>query len=359
MRYIIFGAQGYAIGAYEAIKALYSKWNIVCFMVSKMTYNPDYIRGIPVLELTNVIKMCDYVNKKDIDVIIATPDDVQNQIEETLIEYGFKNIQRLDSTKWADLVGEFHLKNGDFKPLYSLKSGSVPATIKIYAARFHKDKELKSKPAFSGNIIPIQVGTEGSDVRIAECCDNEGSNISAKNNIYSELTGLYWIWKHCLCNNDNCPDYYGLGHYRRLLEFSDEDLTRLTQNDVDVVLPYPLPYEPNIHEHHKRYLKDEDWNTLLRVLSEFSTEYAEIFPVVLEQRYLYNYNVILAKKEVLKDYCEWLFPILERVEENSNPKGSERNDRYLGYMAESLETLYFVKNKSKYNIVHTGCRMFV
>ncbi len=77
------------------------------------------------------------------------------------------------------------------------------------------------------------------------------------------------------------------------------------------------------------------------------------------QRYLYNYNVLLAKKEVLRDYCGWLFPILMRTEELSVPKGSARSDRYLGYMGETLETLYFMKNADRLHIVHQACRLRV
>ena len=69
--------------------------------------------------------------------------------------------------------------------------------------------------------------------------------------------------------------------------------------------------------------------------------------------------MILAKRSVLKNYCEWLFPILSRVEELSEPKGSERSDRYIGYMGETLETLYFRYNADKLNVVHTGCKLCV
>lgn len=69
--------------------------------------------------------------------------------------------------------------------------------------------------------------------------------------------------------------------------------------------------------------------------------------------------MILAKRSVLKNYCEWLFPILARVEELSEPKGSERSDRYIGYMGETLETLYFMHNADKLNVVHAGCRLCV
>ena len=68
--------------------------------------------------------------------------------------------------------------------------------------------------------------------------------------------------------------------------------------------------------------------------------------------------MILAKKTILRDYCEWLFPILERTEELSVPKGKDRSDRYIGYMGETLETLYFMKNADKLNIVQTGCKLY-
>ena len=146
-----------------------------------------------------------------------------------------------------------------------------------------------------------------------------------------------------------------------MLEFTADDLLRLIDNDVDAVLPYPMPYEPNIHAHHDRYIKKDDWDALLDVLRELEPEYAAAFDDILNQQYLYNYNVIVAKKSVLRDYCSWLFPILERTEELTD--GANRSDRYIGYMAETLETLYFMKNSvdrgGKLNVVHTLCRLYV
>ena len=63
---------------------------------------------------------------------------------------------------------------------------------------------------------------------------------------------------------------------------------------------------------------------------------------------------MLAKAKIMKDYCEWLFTILEKVEELSIPKGYERQDRYIGYIGETMTTLYFMANRTMLNIVHTG-----
>ena len=130
-------------------------------------------------------------------------------------------------------------------------------------------------------------------------------------------------------------------------------------NEVDVVLPYPMPYEPNIEVHHKRYLKDKDWDAVIMAVQELYPEYMEDFRRILKQRYLYNYNIMLAKAKIMKDYCEWLFTILEKVEELSIPKGYERQDRYIGYIGETMTTLYFMANRTKLNIVHTGYKFLV
>ena len=76
--------------------------------------------------------------------------------------------------------------------------------------------------------------------------------------------------------------------------------------------------------------------------------------MIFAQDYLYNYNIILAKRQVLADYCAWLFPILERTEELSSPKGWERSDRYMGYLGENLLTLYFLFHRNDLNIYHSG-----
>lgn len=361
MKLVIFGAQGYALGVYEAVKLLYPKREIPFFMVTKMGNNAPMLGDIPVREISEVAAGVSPEEMRDYEVIIGTPENVQTEIEETLKNYGFTCYSRMTSERWAELMNAFHVKLGRFLPLKALPVGYNEPFVRIYTAKSHKDYALRKAVSMPDYVYPLQVGAANTDVRIATIVDNKGENISERNGNYSELTGLYWIWKNKLCAPEILDDgqYYGLSQYRRMLVFSDDDLLRLQDNDVDVVLPYPMPYEPNIHAHHERYLKKVDWNALLTALRELQPEYADYFPQVLEQQYLYNYNVILAKKSVLRDYCTWLFPILERTEELSDPKGSERADRYIGYIGETLETLYFIKNRDKLNIVHTECKLFV
>ena len=221
----------------------------------------------------------------------------------------------------------------------------------------HKDKPLKSEHKDPTFVTSVQVGALFTDIRMTEYTDNQGDNISEKNGDYSELTGLYWIWKNKIKRQDDT--YYGLAHYRRFLELSEDDLLRLADNDIDVVLPYPMPYEPNIEAHHLRYLSDSEWDAVLHALEELHPDYSRAFKDILKQEYFYNYNVILAKKDVLDDYCSWLFPLLFRIEENNDPNKEKEPNRYMGYVGETLETLYFMYNKDKLKIAHTGCRFLV
>ena len=66
----------------------------------------------------------------------------------------------------------------------------------------------KTKTPFESVYLPIQVGAAGNDP-IGFARDDNGDNISDKNPMYCELTGLYWAWKNLSC------DYLGLVHYRR------------------------------------------------------------------------------------------------------------------------------------------------
>lgn len=377
MEIAIFGAQGIALGTYQAFHNLYPSRKVHCFLVSQIGNNASLLEGIPVLELDHFSKILSQDEKNKIEVLIATPENVMGDIEAALENCGFHYYVRLTSPRWAQLMGYYYIGSKVFMPLSALPVGCHRSDIHMFMAKFYRDRPLAGNHDIPDWISPVQAGAVLCDERVAVLLDSDGENISRKNGNYSELTVLYWIWKNRLIENisikgssdkrdkqekrfdSDKAEYYGLCHYRRILELSEDDILRLNDNGVDVVLPYPMPYEPDIGEHHKRYLAEQDWQALLTALKELQPKYADAFPAVLRQKYFYNYNIILARKKALADYCEWLFPILERIEQLSEPKGWERKDRYIGYMGETLETLYFMYNQDRLEIVHTGCRFFV
>ncbi|TCL58115.1 uncharacterized protein DUF4422 [Kineothrix alysoides] len=346
---LIFGAKSLALGACIALNELYPQYNIKGFVVSSLSGNPTKLHNLPVIELNSV-------EDKRTLIYIATPEDVQGSIVKSLKEQGFDNYICMDSEKESELMGRYYDAVNRFPSLE--KCGDI-GNIHGYIAKYYKDKPLIKEYRMPMWLKPIQVGAVLTNVRVAGMTDDTGDNISGKNGNYCELTALYWIWKNVIPKDNKKDSYYGLFHYRRVLDVKKEELYRLKDNGIDVILPYPTICDPHISEHHERYVNSSDWKAMLQALAELQPDYFSAFMKILEQEYLYNYNILIARKEVISDYCAWLFPILERTEQLSVPKGSERSDRYIGYLGENLLTLYFMYHKEHLHIVHTGRIMLV
>lgn len=342
----IYGAGMVAVSVYYALKTLYPSCNVISFVVTRQEGNPTEIDGIPVVILSDF-------SWADATILIAVPENLHAEIIEELEKKQLRDYICIDSKREAVLMERYYNVHGQFRSLQSFACGKNKPEISVFASCFYRDKPLKGKDKLPDWVKPIQVGAALTDVRIAECLDNSGENISFKNVNYSELSAMYWIGRHA------DGDYLGLFHYRRILDVSEEDLHRLTYSDIDVILPYPTIHYPNCLEHPARYLKKADWEAMLQALAECEPEYAKKLPEVFEGQYFYNYNMLIAKKQVFREYCDWLFPILKRTEELSVPKGCERADRYIGYLGESLTTLYFMINRDNLNIAHTGRRMLI
>lgn len=349
----IYGAKSLALSTYVAINELYPEQQIFGFIVKVLKGNPKTLAGFPVFELRDV-------EEKDLCIIIATPEHLHYNIINDLTNLGFKDYICLDSKKQSILMEQYFTRIGKFPSLHTLEIGQKKAELCVCMAQFHKDNVLQNIYELPEWIIPIQVGAALTDINLGLLRDDEGENISLKNVNYSELTALYWMWKNKFYKNaDKILQYYGLCHYRRMLDLSEDDILRLTNNKIDVVLPFPLLHAPNILEHHTRYVKEEDWNAMCKALTELQPEYARVLPDIFKYPYFYNYNIFLAKKRVFNEYCSWLFPILSRTEQLSCPNGWERADRYIGYLAENLQTLYFMYHEKDLKMAHVGCNMLL
>lgn len=363
-KFIIYGAQGIALGAFRAIKYLFYDVDIICFMITKKGSDPEEVYNVPVRELDDMSSSLSDTEKASVRVLICTPENVMDEINEGLRLHGFLNIKRMDSMSWAHLMEKafFHddfTSEGAFCPLsILLENVSVPP-VHVYMTKFWKDYKVRTEYSFPDYYIPIQVGAALTDKRVADITDDTGDNISLLNVNYSELTGLYWVWKNVLpLEKDKENVWYGLAHYRRFLNISDEDLKRLDKSTVDTILPFPMPYEPDIEAHHRRYLSADDWDAVICALKEVAPEYASAAPRILKTHWLYNYNIFISRGKIFDDYCNFLFPVLMRVNELRNPDG-RRADRYIGYIAETLNTIYHIYNRNRLRIYHAGCRFLV
>ena len=375
----IFGAKATAAGLYKALSLLEPEKNTAAFLVSDTAGNVPEIWGVPVKAISSVADELSEDEKQDALIYAAVPELMHKEIRELLEGYGFSKLIMLDSRLEADLMGRYFEAEGKFRSVHGLSKtldsvddsdenrngggGNHIPNLTIYAASFYKDKPLSHPPVLPGYYKKLYLGCAGAekagvDIKDhADFYDNTGDNISALNPNRCEMTAHYWVWKNRL--EGSVDDYVGICHYRRILDLPDEDLKRMIANDVDVVLPYPMIHYPNAAIQHTWYVPEKDWKLMKRVVKELYPEYGEKFDEVFDAPEFYNYNMLVSKKQVFADYCSWIYPILDRIEELSEPKGADRCDRYTAYLSESLETLYFMSNLNHLRIYHTGRLLYI
>ncbi len=220
--------------------------------------------------------------------------------------------------------------------------------IKIIVAT-HKKYKMPEDEMY----IPVHVGREGKE-DLGYQGDNVGDNISEKNPYYCELTGLYWAWK----NLD--AEYIGLAHYRRHFihkKYKDRFQGIATKeyvdkllDDTDVILPKRRKlYIETIYSHYKHTMYVETLDETRKIIEEKCPEYIDSFDKRMKSRSGHMFNMCVMKKEILNEYCKWLFNILFELEKRIDPKQySAFHARYLGRISERLLDVWIDKNGIKY-----------
>ena len=229
--------------------------------------------------------------------------------------------------------------------------------IKIIIAS-HKKYQ---KPA-ENIYLPVQVGAEGKEKIDGYIQDNTGENISIKNPNYCELTGLYGAWK-----NLNAK-YIGLVHYRRYFTESkkipkEEDekfKVVLTEKqikeklkNVDIILPKKRKYYiENLYSHYEHTMYIEPLAETQKIIKEKYPEYLEEFNKLHKRTSAHMFNMFIMKKEILNQYCEWLFDILFELEKRVDvSKFDNFHARFYGRISELLLDVWINKNNFKYEEV--------
>ncbi|MDD3453714.1 MAG: DUF4422 domain-containing protein [Bacilli bacterium] len=196
---------------------------------------------------------------------------------------------------------------------------------------------------------PIQVGSINKE-KFGYLRDDTGNNISNKNANYCELTALYWIWK-----NDN-SNIVGLTHYRRYFfktKFNNSYDKLLNKNDIlkifekyDLIVPYPnYIFKSNIKDHYAKIHHIEDFNNCRAIIEKIYPEYLDSFDLFSTKKSFFAYNMFIGKKEIINQYCEWLFNILFELEKITDiSKYDNYNKRIYGFLSERLFNVWLLKN---------------
>lgn len=202
--------------------------------------------------------------------------------------------------------------------------------------------------------LPIRVGSILANEDFGFQRDDEGDNISQKNPFFCELTALYWGWK----NVD--ADYIGLAHYRRHFSchkakwkfacvLSSEDAESICSK-YDVILPKRRRYYIETLASHYKHTHDIEHLELTReIIRRQCPEYVTTFDKVMERTWAHMFNMCIMKRELLNDYCTWMFGILFELEKEVDMKNLSAFDaRLYGRVSEFLLDIWLTQNDIKY-----------
>lgn len=177
--------------------------------------------------------------------------------------------------------------------------------------------------------------------------DYEGDNISAKNNSFCELTGLYYLWKNVKC------DVIGICHYRRFFvhneDYIGKEKIENVLSDYDLIVPQSLmmSYE-NVEEHYLDYHVAKDWWIVREIIEKMRPECIEAFDLMGKTKMVQPYNMMITRKEIFDEYCSWLFPILFEMERIVDISGYDSyQGRIFGFVSERLFKVWLLCKEYK------------
>ena len=214
----------------------------------------------------------------------------------------------------------------------------------VYVAKSIYDKKITDDLPLRSYEKDIQVGAALTETKICALRDDAGENISDKNRQYCELTALYWLWKH------SDDDFVGISHYRRRFDISDEVMDGLEKSNVDIVVTVPVMNTSGVGSQYCVTHSKTDWEILRDEVHKLSPEYDESFAFVEKQIYFHAYNMFIMRRDILKEFCSWMFPILFACENRIGEKSDTYQNRYPGFLSERLLNVFLYKHKDRFNI---------
>ena len=252
------------------------------------------------------------------------------------------------------------------------------SVVKVYTFYYKPGEVLTSDPIYH----PILAGKNQKQIKSNIQGDDTADNISSKKKYYSELTGIYWVWKN------SHSEIIGTSHYRRyftqgkepfshrlrkifyypsgiarnrsgLIYTSDfeywtkqilsgKEITQLMEK-YDAILPVRRTLRKNIRLHYNKHHNPKDLMILEQILKEHFPDYLNSFMSVLNDNRLFANNMFILRWKMFDKLMTWLFAVLGRFEERVDLEHYQGyQERIFGFLSERLITLWIFHNKINY-----------
>ena len=221
-----------------------------------------------------------------------------------------------------------------------------PKDITVYVV-VHKEFRVIN----GGMYCPLCVGGYTGEGYLRESGER---NISYLNEKINECTALYWIWKNTQ------GDYVGLNHYRRY--FCENEyvgigniLTRELASELleayDIIAGRACDLNITVFQELIDDIQEaagEGYALMKDVIGKRQPDYLEAYEDVMKGHHFYLCNMFITKREILNQYCEWLFSFLieaaERFDIERFAVGDKRR-RTIGFFAERMLTVWLMKQE--------------
>ena len=218
-------------------------------------------------------------------------------------------------------------------------------------------KEFTFFKHLPSNIIPIILGTNFDSKKYLD--DSEGENLKKYNNYLGELTGIYWVYKNELQKYKN-DDWIGFCQYRRFfLDKIYEKNHNIDSNlfsklliktneqfrNVNAIMIKPTVHKQNIYDHFVNNHGEKLINESFKILDNNNST---LFRKYLENNEYSICNMFITKPHVFKNYCEFIFPFIEKILNYCIKENLclNKNIRLPVFFIERFTSYWFMQNAS-------------
>lgn len=359
-KFYVAGAhsRGQTLAVY--VQYLYPDTTVEAYLVNDEESNANTINGVPVIKFDQHTKLhCEY------PVFIGTRGIYHKQLSSLLQKIGMQKIfpvtVELDLMlrnaylqKYYSSINRIFSKIDKTETLsfdrnkhseFSQKTSNSHACVYVAKSVFDKKLENEVQLAKYEKIIRVGAAFSKKPFHKNEIIDSTGDNISLKNRQFCELTGLYWIWKHAK------EDIIGLVHYRRHFILPEDWIERMVRYNIDVILPIPLYVAPSVAENYRTRHIPDVWDQMMDCLKQHNLSEYKQAKIVFGNNLYSPCNMFIMRKNVLDTLCKWMYPIIDSIVIKMGEYNDPYQNRYPGFLAERLITLFFEIHRDQYKTV--------
>ena len=164
---------------------------------------------------------------------------------------------------------------------------------------------------------------------------HDGDNIDFLNPWYCELTGLYYLWKHC------DDDIVGLEHYRTYFwkdghPINEEQIKEELKKGDIICGGYnrSLWGSKNLAIELQRCTNA--LNPFMETLYKIDSKFADYFNFYLSNLKVWAFNLFVGKKEILNNWLNFFFDVIIEFEKQCPIGPATRTNRREGFFAEFM-----------------------